>query len=312
MLETLVPRLCLGTHCSRGSASPFRYSSHRSITVPNKRAVGACRAVRYQAEPGNEKKNASALFYGKGPDPPPLSSRGAGRFRFLFSGFAASMKRMASFVDPELADEMGLVAIGGDLAPRRLLEAYCSGIFPWFDEGGPVLWWSPDPRAILEMDGLHISRRLARTLRSGKFHCTVDQAFSEVIRGCADREEGTWITSEMIAAYERLHQLGWAHSIEAWIGGVLAGGLYGVAIRGLFAAESMFTCRTDGSKVALAFLMDHLRRVGVQLLDIQMVTKHTTSLGAIEIPRREYLSRLKMALVCDVRFGEASAPYTET
>jgi leucyl/phenylalanyl-tRNA---protein transferase len=214
------------------------------------------------------------------------------------------MKRMASFLDPELADEMGLVAIGGDLAPRRLLEAYCSGIFPWFDEGGPVLWWSPDPRAILEMDGLHISRRLARTLHSGKFHCTVDQAFSDVIRGCADREEGTWITSAMIAAYERLHQLGWAHSIEAWMGGELAGGVYGVAIRGLFAAESMFTRRTDGSKVALAYLMDHLRRIGVQLFDIQMVTRHTTSLGAIEIPRKEYLRRLKKALAYDVKFGD--------
>lgn len=212
------------------------------------------------------------------------------------------MKRMASFLDPEFADEMGLVAVGGDLTPRRLLEAYCSGIFPWFDEGGPALWWSPDPRAIFEMHGLHVSRRLARTLRSGQFHCTIDQAFGEVIRGCADRAEGTWITSHMLAAYERLHRLGWAHSVESWLGDELAGGVYGVAIRGFFAAESMFTRRTNGSKVALAFLMEHLRRIGVQLFDIQMVTEHTTRLGAIEIPRKEYLSRLKRALAFDVKF----------
>ncbi len=220
------------------------------------------------------------------------------------------MERMASFLDPEFADEMGLVAIGGDLTPRRLLEAYCSGIFPWFDEGGPVLWWSPDPRAIVEMDALHISRRLATDTALGQISCTLDQAFGQVIRGCADREEGTWITSEMMAAYERLHQLGWAHSAESWLDGELAGGVYGVAIRGFFAAESMFTRRTDGSKVALAFLMDHLRRLGVQLFDIQMVTRHTTRLGAIEISRKEYLSRLKKALACDVSFNSSNEPRT--
>src|SRR5205807_1344444 len=129
---------------------------------------------------------------------------------------------------------------------RRLLEAYCAGVFPWFDEGGPILWWSPDPRAVFAMDGLHVSRRLARTLRSGKFHCTLDQAFDQVIEGCADRPEGTWITREMIKAYQRLSGLGLAHSVEAWMDGELAGGVYGVAIRGFFAAESMFTRRTDG------------------------------------------------------------------
>ncbi|HWY86839.1 MAG TPA: leucyl/phenylalanyl-tRNA--protein transferase [Gemmataceae bacterium] len=209
---------------------------------------------------------------------------------------------MATFLDPEFADEMGLVAVGGDLEPVRLVEAYCAGIFPWFDEGGPVLWWSPDPRAILEMDGLHISRRLARTLRSGKFHCTINEAFGPVVRGCAAREEGTWITSEMIEAYERLHRLGLAHSVEAWCGDELAGGIYGVAIRGFFAGESMFSRRSDGSKVALAFLMDHLRRRGHQLFDIQMTTKHTASLGAVEISRKEYLERLKEALRAEVMF----------
>jgi leucyl/phenylalanyl-tRNA--protein transferase len=209
---------------------------------------------------------------------------------------------MAIFLDPEFADEMGLVAVGGDLEPQRLVEAYCSGIFPWFDEGGPVLWWSPDPRAILEIDGLHVSRRLARTLRSGKFRCTINHAFDQVIRGCADRTEGTWLVPDMIAAYERLFRLGLAHSVEAWCGDELAGGIYGVAIRGLFAAESMFTRRTDGSKAALVFLADHLRRRGFQLFDIQMITQHTLRLGAVEIPRKEYLERLKRALECDVAF----------
>ena len=214
---------------------------------------------------------------------------------------------MASFLDPEFADDMGLVGVGGELEPQRIVEAYCSGIFPWFEEGGPVLWWSPDPRAIFEMDGLHISRRLARTLRSGKFQCTIDQVFGRVVRCCADREEGTWITSEMIDAYEKLHRLGIAHSVEAWQEDELAGGVYGVAVRGLFAAESMFTRRTDGSKVALAFLMNHLRARGYQLFDIQMVTEHTVRLGAVEIPRKEYLARLQTAMSTKVQFGEPGA-----
>jgi leucyl/phenylalanyl-tRNA--protein transferase len=209
---------------------------------------------------------------------------------------------MAIFLDPEFADEMGLVAVGGDLEPGRLVQAYCAGVYPWFDAGGPVLWWSPDPRAIFEMDGLHISRRLARTLRSDRFHCTLNQAFDRVMHGCADREEGTWINADMIEAYQRLHRLGLAHSVEAWKGGELAGGIYGVAIRGFFAAESMFTRHTDGSKAALAFLMEHLRGRGYQLFDIQMVTKHTVSLGAVEIPRKEYLERLQRALQCEVTF----------
>ena len=216
---------------------------------------------------------------------------------------------MAYFLDPELADDSGLVAIGGDLGPRRLLEAYCSGIFPWFDQGDPYLWWSPDPRAIFEMGRLHIARRLARTIRSGKFRCTLNQAFGQVLRGCADRDEGTWITRDMIEAYESLYRLGLAYSVESWLGDELAGGVYGVAIRGLFAAESMFTRHSDGSKVALAFLMDHLVQRGYQLFDIQMVTQHTLSLGAVEIPRKEYLARLRQALRCNVRFTDDARPW---
>jgi leucyl/phenylalanyl-tRNA--protein transferase len=208
------------------------------------------------------------------------------------------------FLDPERADAEGLVAIGGDLHPSRLLEAYRRGIFPWFDEDSPILWWSPDPRAIFELGGLHISRRLARTVRSGRFTVTFDRAFGEVIRGCADRpNDGVWITADMIDAYTRLHELGHAHSVEVWHEGRLAGGLYGVAAGGLFAGESMFTHVRDASKVALVHLMEHLRQRGYQLFDVQFLNAHTASLGAIEIPRREYLARLRGAIACDVSFA---------
>jgi leucyl/phenylalanyl-tRNA--protein transferase len=204
---------------------------------------------------------------------------------------------------PQLADEHGLVAIGGDLHPARLLEAYQRGIFPWYSEDDPIYWWSPDPRAIFELDGLHLPRRLRRTLRSGRFEITVNRAFAAVIRGCADgRTDGTWITAQMITAYETLHGLGYAHSVEAWQEGELAGGIYGVAIRGLFAGESMFTRRRDGSKVALAFLVERLQQRGFQLFDIQFLTEHTARLGAIEIPRAEYLARLRSALARTVTF----------
>ena len=208
------------------------------------------------------------------------------------------------FLDPERADAEGLVAIGGDLHPSRLLDAYRRGVFPWFDEDSPILWWSPDPRAIFEMDGLHVSRRLARTVRSERFTVTFDRAFGEVIRGCADRpNDGVWITADMIDAYTRLHELGHAHSIEVWHEGRLAGGLYGVAIGGLFAGESMFTRVRDASKVALVHLMEHLRPRGFQLFDVQFLNEHTASLGAVEIPRREYLARLRKAIACDARFA---------
>lgn len=204
--------------------------------------------------------------------------------------------------DPEMADEWGLVAVGGDLAPATLLRAYRCGVFPWFDEGDPVLWWSPDPRALFELDRFHVPRRLARTLRSGRFVTTVNRAFADVIRGCADRSEGSWITHGMIAAYERLHAQGHAHSVEAWVGDELAGGIYGLALGGLFAGESMFTRISDGSKVALTALVTRLRERGYTLFDIQMRTAHTTNLGAVEVRRAEYLRRLRAALACDVTF----------
>ena len=200
---------------------------------------------------------------------------------------------------PELADEFGLVAVGGDLRPERLLEAYRHGVFPWYDEGDPVCWWSPDPRAIFELDALHVPRRLVRTLRSGRFRCTVDQDFAGVIRGCADREEGTWITEDMVTAYETLHRLRHAHSVEAWYEGRLAGGLYGVTVGAFFAGESMFTRVRDASKVALVYTVERLRQRGFTLFDTQMLTPHTARLGAVEISREEYLARLRDALRCE-------------
>ncbi len=172
------------------------------------------------------------------------------------------------FLLADFADETGLIAIGGDLRPKRLLQAYRAGVFPWYDENEPICWWSPDPRAIFELDGLHVSRRLRRTLRSGRFRITVDRDFAGVIRGCGlGRAEGTWITPEMIQAYEELHRLGYAHSIEAWEEDELAGGVYGVAIGGFFAGESMFARRSDASKIALVHLVERLRQQGFQLFD---------------------------------------------
>jgi len=218
--------------------------------------------------------------------------------------------RDVPWIPPELADADGFVGVGGDLSPRTLLRAYAEGVFPWYDENDPILWWSPDPRAIIELEGsppyggLHVSRRLARTLRSGKFRITINHCFGQVIRCCGEnREGGTWITREMIAAYEELHRLGFAHSVESWVGDTLAGGVYGVALGGLFAAESMFYRISDGSKVALAALVQRLKERGFVLLDVQMTTPHTERLGAFNIPRRVYLQRLRQAVrLRDVRF----------
>lgn len=208
------------------------------------------------------------------------------------------------FPNPELADATGLVAIGGDLCGERLVSAYSQGIFPYFSDGDPIYWWSPDPRAIIEFDGFHLSRRLKRTIRAGKFAVTFDLDFAGVIRGCADRPgQGNWITAEMIDAYERLHRLAYAHSVETWHEGKLAGGLYGVSIGGFFAGESMFTRASDASKVALFHLLERLRARGYRLFDCQFLNPHTERLGAIEIPRTEYLARLRDALKREVTFG---------
>jgi leucyl/phenylalanyl-tRNA--protein transferase len=199
-----------------------------------------------------------------------------------------------TFPDPRLADDEGLVAIGGDLSAERLLAAYDEGIFPWYSEDYPPLWWSPNPRAILPLDAVRVSRSMTRLLRRGLFRVTWNQAFGRVLRECgAGRSEGTWILPEMVRAYERLHRAGHAFSIEVWVDEELAGGLYGVQRGGLFAAESMFHRRTDMSKVALLYSAASLNRAGIRLFDVQFLTPHLASLGAKEIDRSDYLARLK-------------------
>ena len=196
-------------------------------------------------------------------------------------------------VEEALTDPNGLLAAGDDLSTPRLLQAYERGIFPWFGEGDPVLWWSPDPRMVLATDAMRVTRSLRKTIRSGRFRVTADTAFPSVIAGCAEPrpdQDGTWITSEVFDAYCTLASLGVAHSIEAWEGDTLAGGLYGVAIGRVFFGESMFARRSDASKVALAHLVRQLRRWGFPLIDCQMSTSHLASLGARTISRAEFLA----------------------
>jgi leucyl/phenylalanyl-tRNA--protein transferase len=209
----------------------------------------------------------------------------------------AMLSQALKFPDPRLADAEGLVAVGGDLSVDRLLLAYRQGIFPW--TVSPVSWWSPDPRAVLEFDQLHVSESLRKILRKNIFQFTIDQAFAEVIQQCAARAPGrvdTWITKEFIAAYTQLHERGHAHSLECWLDGELAGGIYGVAIGGLFAGESMFHRVSNASKLALYHLVEHLQKRGFKLLDIQMLTPVTKQMGGVAIPRDEYLSRLNEAV----------------
>ena len=190
-----------------------------------------------------------------------------------------------------LDEPPGLLAGGGDLSPQRLLAAYRRGIFPWFSPGQPVLWWSPDPREVLFPQEFIVSRSLRKTLRSGRFAVTRDRAFGEVIGGCAaprDGAPGTWITPEMQLAYIELHRLGHAHSYECWEQGTLVGGLYGVAVGPLFCGESMFSRRTDASKVALAGLVEAAPGLGIALIDCQMPSAHLRSLGSRPLPRAQF------------------------
>jgi len=208
--------------------------------------------------------------------------------------------RTSSMFPPvEHASPEGLLAIGGDLSSRRLLEAYRHGIFPWYSNGQPILWWSPDPRAVLYPERLKVSRSLRKTLRRGTFAVTFDHAFEQVIRACSEPRviggvvnEGTWITDEMKAAYVGLHRAGYAHSVETWSGPRLAGGLYGVALGRGFFGESMFHRETDASKVALAGLVRLLRRWRFDFIDCQLSSEHVLGLGAVEVPRRLFLEEL--------------------
>ena len=198
-------------------------------------------------------------------------------------------------VSKALRSPNGLLCAGADLSPARLLDAYAKGIFPWFSEGDPILWWSPHPRMVLFPAELKVSRSLRKAVAKGIFETRFDTAFAEVMRACAeprDGQAGTWIVPEMVAAYTRLHERGFAHSVESWRDGRLAGGLYGILLGRVFFGESMFSRETDASKVALVKLVARLQALGVGLVDCQQATRHLASLGAREIPRREFAQRL--------------------
>ena len=213
------------------------------------------------------------------------------------------------FPHPSEAGPDGLLITGGSLAPAWMMEAYRSGIFPMplnYGHQRSLGWFSPDPRGILELDGFHISRRLARRLRQGEFRFTTNAAFEQVVEGCAApraQDTGCWLTLAMQNAYLSLHDLNIAHSVEVWSGGRLVGGIFGIAIGGFFAGESMFSRQTDASKAALAWLVNRLRHRGFTLLDVQWTNDHTRSLGAIDISREEYLRRLASAATLPVSFN---------
>lgn len=199
-------------------------------------------------------------------------------------------------IERALTEPDGLLAAGGGLSVRRLIDAYSHGIFPWFSEGDPVLWWSPNPRMVLPPRDLHISRSLRKTLRQGEFTVTADTAFQAVLDACAaprDGQEGTWLVPAMRKAYASLHLAGFAHSVEVWMDDVLAGGIYGVAIGRMFFAESMFSGRTNGSKIAIAYLAAQLDRWGFPLIDCQLETDHLVSLGASLMPRADFVREVE-------------------
>ena len=203
----------------------------------------------------------------------------------------------ASFPPPHFSEGDGLLAVGGDLSEERLVKAYYMGIFPWYSDPDPILWWSPDPRLVLFPSELRVSRRLRRTIRCGTFRVTMDTAFEKVIQSCAKiprkHEQGTWITPEMVTAYCRLHTAGFAHSVEAWSEGRLAGGLYGVAIGRCFFGESMFSNQNNASKVAFVELVEYLHKRKFRLIDCQVTTTHLKNFGAREISRTEFLNILE-------------------
>ncbi len=226
----------------------------------------------------------------------------------------------APFPPAELAlrEPDGLLAIGGDLSPVRLLNAYAGGIFPWFSEGQPLLWWSPDPRMVFRSDGVHLSSRFRRSLRASSWRITADTAFAEVMRACAQAprpgQDGTWITDDMHRAYVELHRLGHAHSVEVRDGDELVGGIYGVAIGRMFFGESMFSARSGGSKVALAALARALHGWGWPLIDAQVENPHLLRMGAVHLPRDVFLAQVRQLVRLPepagswrLRFGELAA-----
>ncbi len=228
--------------------------------------------------------------------------------RPAFDAADGAIGSMAIFVLPEkpvfpppyLARQSGLLAVGGDLSPERLIVAYRNGIFPWYGEGEPILWWSPDPRLVLFPDRLHISKRLKRVLKKRTFRVTADTAFGRVITECArirtEKGKETWIDQDMIDAYCRLHEYGIAHSVESWQGETLCGGLYGVALGKCFFGESMFSRTSDASKTALAHLVGHLLEQSFTMIDCQTTTRHLTRMGATLIPRSLFLELLEKSM----------------
>lgn len=220
------------------------------------------------------------------------------------------------FPSPEDAEPEGLLAVGGDLRPERLLLAYSSGIFPWYSEGLPILWWSPDPRLILEPANLHIPRRLWRVIKKRIFTITCDQSFETVIQECANttfrKEKSTWLVKEMIDAYIQLHKIGFAHSVESWYEGKLVGGLYGVSLGKVFFGESMFYRMKDASKVALVYLVKLLHHWEFTLIDCQVTTNHLIRFGAREIPRSQFLKLLTHSLKYKTIRGRWHLPETLT
>lgn len=211
------------------------------------------------------------------------------------------------FPPPEVAEPDGILAVGGDLRPERLLLAYSQGIFPWYDEKLPIIWHSPDPRMVLMAEDLHVPHSLRRVMRRRPYELALDTAFAKVIRACAQvprpGQDGTWITDDMIEAYEELHRQGFAHSVEAWEDGELVGGLYGVSLGHCFFGESMFTLRSDASKIAFVSLVEQLERWGIDLIDCQVHTEHLERFGAVEWPRARFLDRLAERLEHETRQG---------
>jgi leucyl/phenylalanyl-tRNA--protein transferase len=211
------------------------------------------------------------------------------------------------FPDPALAEPDGLLAVGGDLTPARLVAAYASGIFPWYSEGQPILWWAPDPRFVVVPARVHVGRTLRRVLRRRPYEVTFDGAFAEVVERCAGTprpgQRGTWITAEMRRAYVELHDLGLAHSVEAWRAGELVGGLYGVSLGAAFFGESMFAVAPDASKVAFAVLTEHLARWGFTLVDCQVETEHLARFGAEPWPLARFREALARAVERPTRRG---------
>lgn len=208
-----------------------------------------------------------------------------------------SLTEKVSFPPPEFAEDSGLLAMGGDLCVDRLLTAYKQGIFPWYEETTPILWWAPDPRMVLFPEDLHISKSLKKIIKKNQFEITFDKAFGEVISSCAyvrlDKGEETWITPEMVNAYIDFHRAGYAHSVEVWHNGELAGGVYGVALGRAFFGESMFTNIDNASKVGFVYLVEHLKKWGFRFIDCQVATDNLERFGAKEIPRKEFMEILE-------------------